>query len=150
MVEFDIDCAQIPGFINEEIYHVESLQCGDKDKRWLNISLVLVLIRHIRKVAAPCKFAFSYQSDQTYIRVHTIIPALPLLKSLRSKFSPNRGFNSMPMKKSYRKDPVHIKLAFNYTQNSKTGGLTAELPIFWVRRHYVRFDERKCRDNESS
>lgn len=111
MVEFDVNCAQVPGFVNEEIHYVNGLQCGDKDKRRFNISLILVLIGHVRKVAGSRKFAFSYRISETYIRVHTIIPALPLLKSLRSKFSPNLGFNSTPMKKSYRNDPVHIKIS---------------------------------------
>lgn len=44
MIVRDVDCPEIPGFVDEEIQNVDRLKNGDKDQRGRNTTIFLVLI----------------------------------------------------------------------------------------------------------
>lgn len=132
VVMTDIDRPKVPVFIDEKIHHIQSVQsCGDED-RICYITMKLILVCNEREIANStlatlqtdnvCSRLSRYKKifqitlivifeggfQGSYINVQAMIPGLPFVNSLKSKYSPNLGFNSMPIYMSYKTDPDYI------------------------------------------
>ena len=115
MVVADVDCAEVPIFVDEEVDCIDCVEnCCDYDG-FCNETVDLVLVGHEREITGDA--SVSLRKDEscdrvkrqrigTHTSVQRSIPSLPLQKSLKSKCSPNLGLNSMPIYRSYRTEPM--------------------------------------------
>lgn len=83
----------------------------------------------------------------THIKVHAMIPGRPLWKSLKSKYLPNLGLSSIPMKRSYIADPLSL-LALMMLERS-SNPLTTELAIRDMGRAGMSLDIRESGEKKA-
>ncbi len=117
MVVADVDGAEVPALVHEEVDHVEGMEDVDDDDGVGDVAELAVLKRgegevavmgwaSVRGVARSGDLIVDDGENRaTYISVQPIIPGRPLWNSFQSQSLPNRGLNSIPMKKSYITDP---------------------------------------------
>lgn len=104
----NVDSAQVPGLIDEEVKDIYCVQDGNKNNVRVDPAMDLVLIRNVGQItrsesAYVCEFWTIFV--ETYMSVHAMMPGLPLVNNFRSKSPQILGLSSIPMYKSYNTDP---------------------------------------------
>jgi hypothetical protein len=75
-----------------------------------------------------------------------MMPGRPFVNNLKSKYSPNLGFNSIPMYISYKTEPVTFQ---HLLPTHSPVSLTTKLPILLMSRTQVSFCVYQAREQKS-